>query len=155
MMSRVKKGIVAGLAATLAVSLLEAVNIFALKSMFDPFPGIVAHMLGMDGNLPVGWGVHLFVGTFVLGSLFGILCPRLPTDTSETKGIVFAVGAWIVMMLGVMFVGDTQALGSNMATLGWMLVTHIVFGIVLGNIYARLVEREKRSHAMIGAQPAH
>ena len=155
MMSRVKKGIIAGLVATLAISVLEAINIFALNSMFQPFPGMVASLLGMDGNLAAGWGIHLFSGTFILGSLFGILCPRLPTDTSETKGIVFAVGAWVVMMLGVFFVGDSQVLGSNMATLGWMLVTHIVFGIVLGNVYARLVEREKRAHAVVGAHPAH
>ncbi len=155
MMSRVKKGIIAGLVATLAISVLEAINIFALNSMFQPFPGMVASLLGMDGNLAAGWGIHLFSGTFILGSLFGILCPRLPTDTSETKGIVFAVGAWVVMMLGVFFIGDSQVLGSNMATLGWMLVTHIVFGIVLGNVYARLVEREKRAHAVVGAHPAH
>ncbi len=155
MMSRVKKGIVAGFVATLVISVLEAVNIFALNSMFQPFPGMVAGLLGMDGNLAAGWAIHLFSGTFILGSLFGVLCPRLPTDTAETKGIVFAVGAWVVMMLGVFFIGDSQVLGSNMATLGWMLVTHIVFGIVLGTVYSRLVEREKRAHAVVGAHPAH
>ncbi|WP_296167544.1 DUF6789 family protein [uncultured Brevundimonas sp.] len=155
MMSRVKKGIVAGFVATLVISVLEAVNIFALNSMFQPFPGMVASLLGMDGNLAAGWTIHLFSGTFILGSLFGVMCPRLPTDTAETKGIVFAVGAWVVMMLGVFFIGDSQVLGSNMATLGWMLVTHIVFGIVLGTVYSRLVEREKRAHAVVGAHPAH
>ncbi|PZO01835.1 MAG: hypothetical protein DCF29_14580 [Alphaproteobacteria bacterium] len=155
MMSRVKKGIVAGFVATLVISVLEAVNIFALNSMFQPFPGMVASLLGMDGNLAAGWAIHLFSGTFILGSLFGVLCPRLPTDTAETKGIVFAVGAWVVMMLGVFFIGDSQVLGSNMATLGWMLVAHIVFGIVLGTVYSRLVEREKRAHAVVGAHPAH
>lgn len=155
MMSRVKKGIVAGFVATLVISVLEAVNIFALNSMFQPFPGMVASLLGMDGNLAAGWAIHLFSGTFILGALFGVLCPRLPTDTAETKGIVFAVGAWVVMMLGVFFIGDSQVLGSNMATLGWMLVTHIVFGIVLGTVYSRLVEREKRAHAVVGAQPVH
>lgn len=155
MMSRVKNGIVAGFVATLVISVLEAINIFALNSMFQPFPGMVASLLGMDGNLAAGWAIHLFSGTFILGALFGVLCPRLPTDTAETKGIVFAVGAWVVMMLGVFFIGDSQVLGSNMATLGWMLVTHIVFGIVLGTVYSRLVEREKRGHAVVGAQPVH
>lgn len=155
MMSRVKKGIFAGFVATLVISVLEAINIFALNSMFQPFPGMVASLLGMDGNLAAGWAIHLFSGTFILGALFGVLCPRLPTDTAETKGIVFAVGAWVVMMLGVFFIGDSQVLGSNMATLGWMLVTHIVFGIVLGTVYSRLVEREKRAHAVVGAHPAH
>ena len=93
MMSRVQKGLVAGVFATVAVSLLEIPNLFL--NWFDPFQGVIASMLGMPGNLAVGWVVHVISGVFILGPLFAILCPRLPTDTPETKGIVFAVGAWI------------------------------------------------------------
>ena len=46
MMSRVKKGLVAGFAATLVVFVLEAVNQFG-GPWFTPFPAIVAHMIGM------------------------------------------------------------------------------------------------------------
>jgi hypothetical protein len=154
MMSRVKKGIAAGFAATVAVSLLEAVNLLFLK-WFEPFPGIVANMLGLHGNLAAGWALHFVAGTLILGSLFGYLYPRLPTDTPETKGIVFAVGAWVVMMLGIVFIGNDRVMGSNMGTIGWMLATHVVFGIVMGNVYARLLAREKRAHSMVGAAPAH
>ena len=154
MMSRVQKGVVAGLVATVAVSLLEIPNLYL--NWFIPFPELIARLIGMEGNVAVGWVIHLLMGTFVLGSLFGILCPRMPTDTAETKGIVFAVGAWIVMMTGVFLIGDyrTFAGGDGFGTVAWMGFTHVVFGIVLGNVYARLVARDKRSHRMEGAQPA-
>jgi len=79
MMSRVQKGLVAGVFATIAASLLEIPNMFL--NWFDPFQGVIASVIGMPGNLAVGWGIHLFSGVFILGPLFGYLCPRLPTDT--------------------------------------------------------------------------
>ena len=155
MMSRVKKGLIAGVAATIAVSLLEIPNMFL--NWFDPFQGVIASMIGMPGNLAVGWGIHVFSGVLILGPLFGVLCPRLPTTTPETKGIVFAVGAWVLMMIGVVMFGNyrTFTAGSGFGTIAWLLFTHAVFGIVLGNVYARLVAREKRGATFIGGAHAH
>ena len=155
MMSRVQKGLVAGVFATIAASLLEIPNMFL--NWFDPFQGVLASIIGMPGNMAVGWGIHLISGVFILGPLFGYLCPRLPTDTPETKGIVCAVGAWVVMMLGVFMLGDyrTFSSGAGFGTVAWLLITHAVFGIVLGNVYARLVAREKRGATIIGGAPAH
>ena len=154
MMSRVQKGLVAGLAATVAVSVLEAVNILALK-WFAPFPLILAKLVGVPGNLAVGWVLHAIAGIFILGPLFGILCPRLPTDTPETKGIVFAVGAFVVLMVGLLLFGGGDVFGRNFGTIGWLVATHAVFGIVLGNVYARMVARDRRAVAPPGAAPAH
>ena len=155
MMSRVQKGLIAGVFATIAVSLLEIPNMFL--NWFDPFQGVIASIIGMPGNLAVGWAIHLISGVFILGPLFGYLCPRLPTDTPETKGIVFAVGAWVVMMLGVFMLGDyrTFSSGAGFGTVAWLLITHAVFGIVLGNVYARLNAREKRAAHMVGGAHAH
>ena len=154
MMSRVQKGLVAGLAATVAVSVLEAVNILALK-WFAPFPLILANLVGLPGNLAVGWVLHAIAGIFILGPLFGILCPRLPTDTPETKGIVFAVCAFVVLMVGLVLFGGGDVFGRNFGTIGWLVATHAVFGIVLGNVYARMVARDRRAVAPPGAAPAH
>lgn len=154
MMSRVQKGMVAGAAATLSVSLLEAVNVLALK-WFAPFPLIIANIIGMPGNLMVGWIAHAVAGVFILGPLFGVLCPKLPTDTAETKGIVFAVGAFVAFMVVLMMFGDTGTFGRNFGSVAWILVTHAVFGIVLGNVYARLVARDKHAHPVIDGAPAH
>jgi hypothetical protein len=161
MMSRVQKGVIAGLAATIAVSLLEAANLY-----FGPwaasFPRLLSVMLQTPDLVAVGWVAHFLVGTVILGAAFGVLCPRLPTDTPESKGILFAVGAFIVM--GLTVAPMVGALGgrpvgiffmqAGFGTLAWMIATHAIYGIVLGGVYGRLVEREKRAHAPAGA-PAH
>ena len=157
MMSRVKKGMIAGLFATVAVSLLESVNLFA-GPWVEPFPLFLASLIGMTGNLAVGWVAHFFAGTVLLGGLFGILCPRMPGQTAETKGIIFAVGAWAVLMVMVFLIGDSRIFRGTggFGMVAWMLVSHAVFGIVLGNVYARLVEREKRAAKLMdGVAPAH
>lgn len=153
-MSRVQKGVVAGFTATIAVSLLELVNLFGLK-WFAPFPSILANILGLGANMTAGWIIHFIAGTFVLGPLFGILCPRLPTDLPETKGILFSVGAWVILMLAIMMTGGNGAFGRNFGTIGWLLVTNAVFGIVLGNVYGRLVARDKRAHPVVHGATAH
>jgi hypothetical protein len=157
MMSRVQKGMVAGFAATVAVSLIDAVNLFA-GPWVEPFPLFVAALLGMPGNLMVGWIAHFIAGTLLLGGLFGVLCPRLPGATAESKGILFAVGAWAVLMVAVFLFGDARMFRDTggFGLVGWMLVSHAVFGIVLGNVHARLVSREKRAlREMHEAQAAH
>ena len=156
MMSRVQKGLIAGVAATAAASLLEVPHM--VLNWFDPFQGVIASMIGMPGNLAMGWVIHLISGVFILGPLFAVLCPRLPTDTPETKGIVFAVGAWIIMMAAIVMFGNyrTFTAGAGFGTFAWLLVTNAVFGIVLGNVYARLVSRDKRmGSTVIGGAPAH
>lgn len=153
MMSRVQKGLVAGAAATVVVSALEAINVLVLQ-WFAPFPLIVSNMLGLGRNLGAGWAIHVAIGVLILGPLFGILCPRLPTTEPETKGIVFAVGSFVLMLVALIMLGDGALFGRNFATIGWMLITNAVFGIVLGNVYARLVARDKRAPIVVGA-PAH
>lgn len=157
MMSRVQMGMVAGFSATVAVSLLEAVNLFA-GPWVDPFPLFIAALIGMPDNLMVGWIAHFFAGTVLLGGLAGVLWTRLPGATPETRGILFAVGAWSVLMVGVFLFGDPRMFRGTggFGLVGWMLVSHAVFGIVLGNVQARLLKREKRAlRDMSGTQPAH
>ena len=159
MMSRVQKGVIAGLFATVAVSMLEAVNVFAGPWVGRRFPLFVASLIGMPGNLAVGWIAHFVAGSVVLGrDCSGSCVPGLPGQTPETKGIIFAVGAWAVLMVVVFLFGDPRIFRGTggFGMIAWMLVTHAVFGIVLGNVYARLVAREKRAAKLMdGVAPAH
>lgn len=161
MMSRVQKGLVAGFAATVAVSLLEAANLY-----FGPwaasFPRLLSVMLQVPDQMIVGWIAHFLVGTVILGGAFGVLCPRLPTSTPESKGILFAVGAFIVMSLTVAPLAGVVGrpvgiffMQAGFGTLVWMIATHAVYGIVLGNVYGRLVARDKRAHHVIDGATAH
>ncbi|HWQ85964.1 DUF6789 family protein [Brevundimonas sp.] len=162
MMSRVQKGVVAGLAATIAVSVLEVANMM-LGPWAASFPRLLSVMLQMPDTIAIGWAAHFFIGTLVLGPAFGVLCPRLPTDTPESKGIVFAIGAFILMGLTIAplvgMVGGRPVglffMGAGFGTFAWMIATHAVYGIVLGNVYGRLVQRDKRVGSMPGAAPAH
>ncbi len=145
MMSRFQMGMLAGLAGALAVAVLEAANM-VLGPWAVPFPRMVAVMLQVPDLALAGWVGHFIVGALLLGPLFGVLSSRQPTDTPETKGIVFAVGAFLVMMLTVAPLSGVGMLGARAGLTGvlWMLGGHIVFGIVLGNVFGRLAARQKR-----------
>lgn len=154
MMSRVQKGLVAGLAATVVVSVIEAVNM-TVGHWAVAFPQLLAVILQNPDNVMLGWIGH-FVAGLGLGAVFGLLCPRLPTDTPESKGILFAVGAFIVMGLLIAPIGGAGMffMRAGFGTLAWMIVSHAIFGIVLGNVYGRLMRRDKLHHP-VGAAPAH
>ena len=83
MMSRVQKGVVAGFAATVAVSVLEVANLY-MGPWAVSFPRLLSVMLQTPDLMAVGWIAHFVAGTLILGPLFAILCPRLPTDTAES-----------------------------------------------------------------------
>jgi len=163
MMSRVQKGLIAGLAATIAVSILEVANL-----VFGPwavsFPRLLSVMLQMPDTMAVGWIAHFLVGTLVLGPLFGVICPKLPTDTPETKGILFAVGAFVLMGLTVAplagVVGERPVgvffILAGFGTFARRPATHAVYATLLGTVYARLIERERRrGHDVVHGAPAH
>lgn len=156
MMSRVKNGMLAGAAATAVVAVLEAVNMFALK-MFPAFPLIVAKMFGMPGNVLAGWSLHILMGIVILGAGFGLIYDRLPTKVPIAKGITFAVAAWVLLMLYMIMIVPSQRIlpSGGFDIIAWMLVTHAVYGGVLGYAFKRLLDREKHHVHPVGAAPAH
>ena len=147
MMSRVTKGMIAGFTASLAVAGLEAVQYFAGPWVVS-FPRLLTVIMNTESLAWTGWAAHFAVGTLILGPLFGILCPRMPTDTPETKGIVFAVGAFVVMGLTVAPLAGIGLFGARAGfpSIAWLVFTHAVFGAVMGNVYARMVGRDWRVH---------
>jgi membrane associated rhomboid family serine protease len=155
MMSRVQKGLVAGFAATAVVSIIEAINM-SVGHWAVAFPQLLAVILQSPDTPAVGWAGHLVAGV-VLGALFGVLYPRLPTDTPESKGILFAVGAFVLMGLVIAPIGGAGMffMRAGFGSLAWMVASHAVFGIVLGSVYGRLVERDKRHRVPAGGAPAH
>lgn len=156
MMSRVQKGIVAGFAATIAVSVLEIANM-VIGPWAVSFPRLLSVMLQMPNNMVVGWIAHVVVGTLILGPLFAILCPRLPTDTAESKGILFAVGAFVVMGLTIAPLAGVGLffMRAGFGTLVWTIAIQAVYGAVLGHMYGRLAGHGKEGHDAIYGHGHH
>ena len=132
------KGVVAGFVATLALSAL-----MILKDMIDLFPRVdlVALLSGLlDAPLAVGWAVHALIGTVVFGALFALVAVKIPGATPITKGVLFAVGLWLLMQLIVLpltpagFFGVGFGFWAPVVT----LAMHVVYGAVLGSVFALL-----------------
>ncbi len=144
------KGMVAGFVATLILSAL-----MAMKAMMGVTPELnpikmIADMLG--ASPAVGWAMHFMIGTMLWGTLFAWLNPSLPGESHWLRGIVFAVGAWLVMMVVMMPMAGAGLFGSDLGMMApvMTLMLHIVFGFVLGAVYA--FERPEDTGALQGAR---
>jgi hypothetical protein len=101
----------------------------------------VQHLFGAADSDITGWGTHFFVGTVIWGLLFGVLVPRLPADSYTRKGLIFGVGAWLLIMVTLF-----PLAGSGFFALGFgpivpltTLITHLIYGAVLGWTYGWLM----------------
>jgi hypothetical protein len=145
------KGMVAGFVATVVLSAL-----MLMKTMMGVMPELnpikmIADMLG--GPPALGWVMHFMIGTVLWGSLFAWLNPTLPGESHRLKGIVFSAGAWFIMMIVMMLMAGAGFFGSHLGMTApvMTLMLHIVFGFVLGAVYA--VERPTPAHEFQGMRP--
>ncbi len=144
------KGMIAGFVATVVLSAL-----MIMKAMMGVMPDLnpiqmIADMLGAPPA--IGWMMHFMIGTVLWGTLFAWLDPTLPGERHWLRGIVFAAGAWLIMMIAMMPMAGAGFFGSHlgMATPVMTLLLHIVFGFVLGAVYA--LERPEDTDALQGAR---
>lgn len=135
-MDNVLKGMISGFAATVALSV-----IMVMKSALGLAPelNIIAMLSGMLGVGPLlGWITHFLIGVVLWGLLFATLEPRLPSDRHWLNGVMFGVGAWLLMMtvfmplIGTGFFG--MQLGITVPIMTFLL--HVIYGAVLGSVYA-------------------
>ena len=134
-MQKTNDGLVAGLAATIVLSIL-----MIAKSMMGLMPGLdVIHMLAamMGTPLLVGWLTHFMIGTVAWGGGFALAYDAIPGNSAVTRGLVFATGAWAAMMMIVMPIAGAGLFGSHLGPMAAImtLLLHLVFGAVLGGTY--------------------
>lgn len=137
------RGIKAGLAATIALSVL-----MYLKGMMGVMPelnviamlgGMAEENMGMGGPA-VGWTLHFVIGALIFGALFERLNDRLPGGNQIIKGVAFGVFAWLVMMVAIMPMAGAGMFGMTMGMMApvMTLMLHLIYGVVLGYTYNRL-----------------
>ncbi|MGD8379991.1 MAG: hypothetical protein PVI56_10295 [Gammaproteobacteria bacterium] len=135
------KGLIAGLIATVVLSAL-----MVIKGMMGMMPALnVPKMLGhMSGGGPMaGWIAHFVIGTVIWGLLFAAIYNFIPARNGWLKGAIFSIGAWLIMMIVVMPMAGAGLFGSAMGLPApiMTLVLHLVFGVVLGAVYAGMTRQ--------------
>lgn len=71
------------------------------------------------------------------GVLFAWLDPNLPGGSHWMRGVVFGIGAWLLMMVIAMPMAGAGFFGTAMGLMApvMTLVLHLVYGAVLGGVY--------------------
>ncbi|MDP1669917.1 DUF6789 family protein [Phaeovulum sp.] len=137
-MKNLLAGLVAGFVATVVLSAL-----MVAKTMMGVMPELdVVKMLGamMGTGDALGWAAHFMIGTLAWGGGFAVAYALIPGGGAIGKGIVFAIAAWLMMMLVVMPMAGAGLFGMAFGIMAAMmtLVLHVVFGAVLGGVFRAL-----------------
>jgi hypothetical protein len=90
-----------------------------------------------------GWALHFIIGSLIWGAGFALL-QKLLRGPFWLRGLVFGLGAWLVVMLGVMpFTrGGLFALKLGIVAPAVMLAIHVVYGVALGVIFGLLLPED-------------
>jgi hypothetical protein len=138
-MGDISKGVQAGLAATVVISILILLQQAAgMTSAFDLI-GMIQDAANMP-NVVVAWIVHFVVGVGLWGVGFAVLSPHLP-GPHWLRGLMFGAAAWLVMMVVFLPAAGMHvfAMGAGTSIPVISLVIHLIYGAVLGESYHLLL----------------
>ena len=140
-MNRFSKGFLAGLAATVVLSVL-----MVAKGMMGVMPELdiakmIAGMMASPDQPIIGWVAHFMIGIVGYGAVIALFDGRLPGNSHVWHGVMIAVVGWLVMMLMLMPMAGAGLFGMKMGLMAPMmtLVLHLIFGAVLGSVYGRQI----------------
>ena len=142
------RGMISGFVATVVLSLL-----MVMKAKMGLMPGLnviamlsgMAHAhMGVAASPMLGWLMHFMIGTVLWGILFALLYSRLPGGSAIGKGVVFAIGAWLLMMLVPMPMAGAGLFGMKMGMMApvMTLILHLIWGVVLGWVFGALTSKD-------------
>jgi hypothetical protein len=129
-MDTVGRGIVAGFIATWALSGLVDPLVILTRAMWSPASAF-------------GWQLNFFLAPVIWGAGFALFHDHA-SGPSWLRGIVFATGAWLLIMLVARFAVDAGAFAISLGavTLATMLLVHAAYGALLGAVYGGLTRRD-------------
>lgn len=135
---RLGYGVVGGLAGGVVFGILMQVT--------DAI-GMVAKLIGSE-SVVLGWLVHLF-NSALFGAIFALLFARWATRIGPAivAGLVYGVVWWVLGALLIMpaWLGMSEMV-FKLTTMAWQsLAGHLLYGLVLGIVFALLAGRQKES----------
>ncbi len=145
MRSRITDGAIAGIAGGLVFGIMmQMMNAPTPDGQSMPMMSMVA-MVVRSKSLAVGWLYHLF-NSAVIGGLFGLFFDArvrsIPTGLAwgaAWGAIWWVLGALILMplLLGMEAFASLKMPAMRPVAMG-SLMGHLVYGLILGGVYARL-----------------
>jgi len=147
-MNAIRGGLLAGFFATVLVSMM-----MMIKTATGQFPELhvvrtISGVIGSPGNLVAGFGAHIFIGTVIWGIAYAMIESRIPISSHSAKGALFGIVAWLLMMIVFMPLAGAGLFAVHRGSMTVPLITlayHLVFGLVLGNVYAWNIPSPKRA----------
>ncbi len=139
-MNKYLSGILAGLAATIVLSLL-----MVMKGVMGLMPDvdIITMLAGkMGDSVMMGWVAHFMIGVLGYGVAYALVFSKLPFGGHTVRGIATGVAGWLFMMVALMPMMGAGLFGMDLPS-GMMvpiatMMLHVIFGAVLGFAYSRL-----------------
>jgi len=148
-MSNIAKGSLAGLAATVVLSVLMVVKaMMGIMPALD-LPKMIAGMMGSPNTPMLGWAVHFMIGIVVYGITIAALAHRMHASPT-VSGIIIGVVGWLIMMVMLMPMAGVGMFAMSMGVMAPMmtLILHLIFGAVLGWTYGKLVSDGPAAHTV-------
>lgn len=145
MTKQLAAGVVAGLCATLVLSML----MFTQSAM--PQLDIITLLANVLRELGVavghtsaelaGWLVFVAIAGLWWGAAFGVMAPILPGRRCWEKGVYFGIGTALLLMLMVMPMAGAGYFGMHLEPIAPLVsfAFHLVYGPILGIVYAELM----------------
>jgi len=138
-MNKLLKGVIAGLVATVVLSIL-----MIMKGNMGLMPDVnIIAMLAakMGGNSIMAWVAHFMIGVIGYGLVYVYIFSNLPFN-NLIRGVLLGLAGWLAMMVAIMPMMGAGLFGLNLAS-GVMvpvatLMLHIIFGVVLSYVNSKL-----------------
>ncbi len=134
---------IASFIATFVLSIIMVMKkTMGMMPEMNPIADLVTIMQQLSGLtiLPLfAWTLHFLIGTLIWGTLFFLLYGILPGG-KVIKGILFGLGAWMLMMLTVEPLAGHGFFGLRTSPVipVMSMMLHIIFGAILGIVYGKL-----------------
>jgi hypothetical protein len=137
-MTNSMKGVISGFIATLVLS---AVIMLKVRYQIVPPELSIMSLLGrIAGGSVSAWSDHFIIGTLIWGLMFAGFDSLLPNRAYWLKGVIFSVGAWLVMMIVFLPFAGVGFFGTKLGPMAAVitLVQHLIYGLSLGIVYGLL-----------------
>lgn len=137
-MNDIARSIIAAFVATVVISMVMVLRLAAgIGAEFNPVEIInlsAGALLGTPHSALLAWVFHFLIGTVIWGAVFAVVHDHLPGPNPLRQGAAFGVLAWLAVMVTVYPLAGSGffALGFGPMAPLMALVTHLIFGAVLG-----------------------